>query len=198
MTNLVINEETYNQCRKKVFQERNMLVWGNIAIPSLDVINLILSITGKGTIIYGPEDLAVVWAIETHFNKRPTNEGNIRGGKVVSVDIGPARINYPTWLGPGTNAERRRRVLGTNLDAGQIFNGDPKENLKYAWEVVIPKLGGPVRYNSGSSIRPIAVAKLKPELKSFFTCMMLATTIQLETPTMPSRLGNLPHPPIPK
>ncbi len=185
---LVVDEEAYNACKTKVFGERKVMALGK-NIPSLDIVNLILSITGEGTSQYRPEVLAVIWAIECNFNKYPPNNTKNSNG---SVDIGPAQINYPTWLGPEFKSSHiidlRRRVLGTNLKNG-IFNGNPKENLTYAWTTVIPKLGGPVTYNSLSKKRPNAVAALEPELKRFFTCLLAA--IWLETPTMPSRLGDL-------
>jgi hypothetical protein len=168
----IISEKTYNECKTKIFGNEKTLGWGNRSIPSREAVNLILDVTGEVKSKYGPEDLAVVWAIETNFLTHPKNEGNTRGGKVVSVDIGPVQINYPQWLGPGMSAQLRQKVLGTNLKPNQVFNGIPRENLNYAWKYILPKLGGPVKYNAKSKVRPVAVATLKPKLKSFFDCML--------------------------
>ena len=169
-----INEKVYRDCKAKIFGKETTLGWGNRKIPPREAVNLILEITGGTTGQYGPEDLAVVWAIETNFTTNPINEGNVRGGKVVSVDIGPAQINYPTWLGPGTNAQVQQKVLGTNLKHGQAFNGNVKANLGYAWKHILPKLGGPVKYNANSTARPAAVAVMKPKLKRFFAALLAA------------------------
>ena len=125
-----IDEKTYKECVSKTFGNKKTMAWGGRRIPPREAINLILSITGNTKGKYGPEDLAVVWAIETNFYKLPRNKGNKRGAKIVSVDIGPAQINYPTWLGPGTRDSLRKTILGTNLKDGQTFNGKPKANLK--------------------------------------------------------------------
>ena len=166
-----IDEKKYKDCVAKTFGNKKTLDWGGRRIPPREAINLILSITKNSKGKYGPEDLAVVWAIETNFYTRPLNKGNKRGANIVSVDIGPAQINYPTWLGPGTRDSLRKTILGTNLKDGQRFNGEPKANLNFAWKYILPKLGGPIGYNPLSKKRATAVKILMPQLKSLFSCM---------------------------
>ena len=66
----------------------------------------------------------VTWSGESSFSLRPKNQGNDNG----SVDIGPFQVNYPLWKS-GVQQSQRRSVFGTNLSAGQTFNGNPDANI---------------------------------------------------------------------
>ncbi len=162
-----VSEKIYKECRQKVFGKRQILSWHKRKIPTLKAVNLIFKATSQRIGTWGAEDLAVVWAIETNFSLNPRNNANRDG----SVDIGPCQISYPKWLGPKMNSVLRKKVLGTNLNGRQIFNGNSESNLRFAYKYVMKIMGGPVKYNPKSKARPAAVSKLKPELKKFFDCL---------------------------
>jgi RHS repeat-associated protein len=100
-------------------------------------INLVISIANEMKI--PPELLAMTWFRETQFDLNPPNNSNANG----TIDIGPMQINYNPSTGQVTNVSdgSRRDVptefynslgdpLGTNLSAGQVFNGDPVDNIR--------------------------------------------------------------------
>ena len=66
----------------------------------------------------------VTWAGESSFSLHPTNNGNNNG----SVDIGPFQFNYPLWKS-GVPQKQWNSVFGTNVAAGQTFNGNPDANI---------------------------------------------------------------------
>jgi hypothetical protein len=165
--------QVYQQCRQQVFQGRSQLAWGTRRIPSLEAVNLILQVTGTGADGYGPEDLATVWAIETNFVTHPANHENANG----SIDIGPVQINYEAHS-PGISESRQRTIFGTNVGAGETFNGSPLANLTYGWQYL--RRRGHAGYNPGSRARAAAVAALLSELSRFFACLIGARTVTFE------------------
>jgi RHS repeat-associated protein len=68
----------------------------------------------------------VTWAGEAYpsFARNPINNGNSNG----SVDIGPFQVNYQVWKS-GIPADQQSAVFGTNLLAGQVFNGNTDANI---------------------------------------------------------------------
>jgi hypothetical protein len=171
----------YQRCRQDVFGTRNRLSWGRRRIPPLNAVNLILQVTAQGAGGYGPEDLATVWAIETNFTVRPQNHQNTDG----SVDIGPVQINYQLHS-PGKSARRRNAIFGTNLRAGEVFNGNPVQNLHYGWLYL--RRHGHRGYNPRSRRRAAAVSALLPELRQFFGCLLRGRTVtftEAEAGTIP-------------
>jgi hypothetical protein len=79
----------------------------------------------------GADDVAVAalgvvtWAGESGFSAKPLNNGNINK----TVDIGPFQLNYQTWKS-SIPASQRTTVFGTNLLAGQAFNGNADANMR--------------------------------------------------------------------
>lgn len=67
----------------------------------------------------------VTWAGESGFAVSPTNNGNLNG----SVDIGPLQLNYPLWKS-AVSPSQWQSVFGTNLKAGQAFNGNADANIE--------------------------------------------------------------------
>ncbi|MFZ2498180.1 eCIS core domain-containing protein [Methanosarcina sp.] len=162
--------KSYQQCCSETFFGRTTLSWGNKQIPPLYAINLMLAVTATESKGYGPEDLATVWAIESNFTFHPSNNLNPNG----SVDVGPAQINYQAHS-EGMSQRQKNSIFGTNLKGGETFNGNPESNLKYAWKYL--QKHGHSGYNPGSKRRQAAIAKLLPELKTFFRCILNARTI---------------------
>jgi hypothetical protein len=79
----------------------------------------------------GADDVAVAalgvvtWAGESGFSAKPLNNGNINK----TVDIGPFQLNYQTWKS-SIPASQRTTVFGTNILAGQAFNGNADANMR--------------------------------------------------------------------
>ena len=156
--------EIYQQCRREIFGRQNSLSWGGRQVPPLKAVNLILQVTGNGAGEYGPEDLATIWAIEKNFVVHPQNHENPNG----SVDIGPVQINYQVHS-PGMPQRRKNELFGTNITAGEVFNGIPQANLRYGWLYL--QRHGHIGYNPRSQARKGAVNALLPQLKRFFECL---------------------------
>ena len=79
----------------------------------------------KGADITLVAELGVItWAGESGFSRNPKNNGNSNG----SVDLGPFQLNYPLQKS-SVPASQWDSVFGTNLAAGQSFNGDTDANV---------------------------------------------------------------------
>jgi hypothetical protein len=172
---------SFEDCRKKVFGSRKTMSSIDRPLPSKQAVDLIVSIVGSEA-DHAPVALAVIWAIETGFNFAPKNHLNKNG----TIDYGPGQINS-CHFAEVKGEERKNSVFGTNLKAGEKFNGNARENLKFAWNLYLKRGHG--GYNPGSSSRSSVAEKVRAELAPLFDCLLSGKNKKAEG-TLQKKIGN--------
>jgi hypothetical protein len=103
---------------------------GKSTAPGLAQTDRILDVANKTGV--DPTLLAVTWRFEGsldqygEFNFQPTNGFHTRGTNI--GDVGPGQLHPPIWnKSPYTDG--LNNPFGTNLNTGQVFNGNAFQNL---------------------------------------------------------------------
>jgi len=115
---------------------------------------------------------AVTWQGESSFGLSPKNNGNSNG----TVDIGPFQINTIHLQDSGVPAG----AFGTNLKAGQVFNGNPDANISFGitlLEGLYSRFGvdaagryvGSLLTNGNAQLREATFSAYSFQLELFFT-----------------------------
>lgn len=161
-----VTQKLVDDCAKEAFGRTSGIIPGtNKSVPRFDAAVMVLD----ASIMAGvdPAVVGATLALENNSDLAPPNHGNPDG----TVDIGPMALNTASAGQPG-GYTAYPGALGTNLQAGQPFNGDAYANI-LSGAGYLRQLGSrPERYVGRRASRKGALASLMPSMKNFFDCIL--------------------------
>src|SRR2546425_1192492 len=186
----IVDLYRYGHCRAQVFGSDENFGGPHVGrrVPTKEAMEYLLRIPWGNSVNYrpehdyGPEHLALLWAIENNFDPRPLNTPNHNG----TIDIGPVAINLQEMRAAarGLNPLEFRwitwenRVFGPPQAQGvwRRFDGDIVANLEEGLLIMKRRsehdpLKGVFLYNRGQRDRQGLIQRLWPQLRAFFDCL---------------------------
>ena len=145
--------------------------------PGLAQADRILTVANRTGV--DPTLLALTWRFESGFDFQPTN--GMHTPDVQMGDVGPGQL-YPDAWNKSPYTDKLKNPFGTNLNRGEVFNGNAYENLIVTGRVLGTARGADRAnaaglYRAGASTNPgysERVQNFKDNVKNydaFFACL---------------------------